>query len=463
MNDTETTQATDYRYGCDTDPRATKYLPAGYVLIDSTPGAWVIGYRSPIAAGAVARCKLTPLTPKSVPNQENTMSKPEPKSESVQNQENTMSKPEPKSQASDPTNPATAKPEPADQPTPKSEKAPKPTSKPEVRREEILVVAPHDLYVVGVDGKEGPSDLLYDERVKEPISPEMISSFRILGVLEPVIVVARGKKLAVVAGKKRVLGARIVVEEARNTGKASHCDTLAARLATVSDDEDKAAKHLISMLAAENLCRVEPPVLWKAARAAALKDRGMNPAKIAMSMGVTDQSIRDWLDLNGAVPEVKKAVKEERISATSAVHLGRLPTEKQGAALTKMLAPAKPAATGGSATVARASQPAKGASEPAKRPSAKAAAAAARNVKGQQQSTDAGPGMRMIGKLLKRYDDGLFPNLDKTFVEALRWVRGECRVENGTEDADSLDERVLRRFAGLTAAIRAIQTENENG
>jgi hypothetical protein len=198
---------------------------------------------------------------------------------------------------------------------------------------QYLKVRPSQLTIIGVDTEDGPEHPLYDERINLPLDPDMVANIRHHGVLEVIQAVKDGERLIVWAGRQRTRHARIVEAE---MAKAGEGDFTVNVLATKDSQVGAFQKGLVS-----NRFRTNDDVLTSARQAKKALDLGATIQSIASDMKVSDQTIRNWVQLLSASPEVIAAVEAQDIGATSALVLAALPQAEQGAQLDALKEDAK--------------------------------------------------------------------------------------------------------------------------
>lgn len=160
---------------------------------------------------------------------------------------------------------------------PKTQSKPKPSR---VAREEAggkvhdgFTLPPRSCYIIGVDTKDGPKHPLYEQSAvdlaegRAEWDMRMLRSLHTFGVKQPIIVRfhtvpdddqawpadLRGRTVhVVVAGRRRVLHGRRVVEEKFAAGEIGHQDNwqIKCSLELARSDRD-----LVSIMADENVCR----------------------------------------------------------------------------------------------------------------------------------------------------------------------------------------------------------------
>lgn len=193
---------------------------------------------------------------------------------------------------------------------------------------QYLKVRPSQLTIIGVDTEDGPEHPLYDERINLPLDPDMVANIRHRGVLEVIQAVKDGERLIVWAGRQRTRHARIVEAE---MAKAGEGDFTVNVLVTKDSQVDAFQKGLVS-----NRFRTNDDVLTSARQAKKALDLGATIQSVASDMKVTDQTIRNWVQLLSASPEVIAAVEAQEIGATSALVLAALPQDEQGPQLVEL-------------------------------------------------------------------------------------------------------------------------------
>lgn len=263
----------------------------------------------------------------------------------------------------------------------------------EAKRLNAFAMDPDDLTIVGLDTKDGEEHPLYDERIKLPVEEKLVLNIRVYGVLEPVLVRKNGDVVEVVDGRQRVRAARQANEELRKAG-----EELVQVPVMLKRGEDPT---MIGVMISTNEHRREDELPVKIRKLERFMARGKTEDEAAVAFGVTKVTIKTWLRLLEAGPEINKALREGAINPSSAAKLAKLPREEQGAALREVLETAQ----GGKVTTAQAER-------------------ASRNKRlekesGERQETIVPPGKRLLKKVASA------PDLSEDFKTALRWVLGE--------------------------------------
>lgn len=206
------------------------------------------------------------------------------------------------------------------------------------KRESLFRVDPDTLTIIGIDTDDGPEHQLWDERIKLDIDESMVLNIMELGVREPVVVVVQGKgdnKLAaVVDGRQRVRHAREANKRLLKRGEP-------ALQVPVIAEKGMSEKEQTLLSASLNEIRQDDPVMTKAAKAARMKARGSSFKEIALSFGVTEQTVGLWVNINSLSDTVKKAISDGRITPTAAGQFAGLKPEEQKSALAELLAEAE--------------------------------------------------------------------------------------------------------------------------
>lgn len=179
------------------------------------------------------------------------------------------------------------------------------------KRGNIWFVDPAHLTIIGVDTQDGPEHVLYDERNDVPIPQSFVDQVRAFGGIHTPISVRKitlngVERIEVVAGRRRVRCARII-----------NADTPGALLvpcSLVRGGDDRAQ----DVSASENAQREQDPVEISSKKCVRYIASGRTIHEAALHFNVSDQTIRNWLAFAEAPTAVKQAVKEGRVSATSA-------------------------------------------------------------------------------------------------------------------------------------------------
>ncbi|MGL4257983.1 MAG: ParB/RepB/Spo0J family partition protein [Microbacterium sp.] len=269
-------------------------------------------------------------------------------------------------------------------------------------------VLPEDVTIVGLDTKDGPEHPLYDERIGLPIDESMVLSIMAHGVLQVVKVAVYDGVPYVVDGRQRVRAARIANERLKAGG-----EPLVSLRVEGENGRKISDNRLLTAMVAMNEIRQTDDVLVKAGKAERMSARGMTTAEIATAFGVTPQCVRDWAKLAGLAPQVKRAVRDGRISAHAAANLSELSAEEQVRKLEEILASgAKPTA---------------------------------QNVRNRVQNTES---PKPSGRIIRRLLEVENVDLPEGFLLALRWQRGEIPTT---------------RIKGLSAALKNLEKQPKAG
>lgn len=187
-----------------------------------------------------------------------------------------------------------------------------------------------ELVIVGID-IPAAGHYLADPRVKLPLEPEFVATFRQAGQLEPVKVRKDGEgRMLVVFGRQRVRAIRKINEEDGTTGTADEMlvDVVFETRGTTEQDSEDAA--LI-----ENSARQNDDAITIAQKAAAyLKRHGDEPetmAKLCVALKCSKARLNDYLKLLEGPKEIVKAVQDRTLGPDAALAAIRLPPAKQQA------------------------------------------------------------------------------------------------------------------------------------
>ena len=181
-----------------------------------------------------------------------------------------------------------------------------------VDSQRIPVFDPHEhLVIVGRDTPDGPGSPGYDVRGLEEPDEVLAASLGRLGQLENILVVRNGPKYHVVAGRRRVLAARLW-NEAHDQQK------ILLRGVVVRGWDD--ARQLEATIAENELRKPDAPIN-KARKAQRLIDHGRSTQEICAAFGCSQQLLDSWLELLDLSPEVQAQIDREEIAAAQAREL----------------------------------------------------------------------------------------------------------------------------------------------
>lgn len=291
----------------------------------------------------------------------------------------------------------------------------------EGRRLNAFALDPDHLKIVGIDTEDGPEHPLYDERIGLKVSEALIANVKTFGIIEPVIVAKIDDAVLVVDGRQRVRAARAANEELRSAG----CEPVTVPVMLRRGDDG----HLVGVMISANEQRADDELPIKLKKLERLLSIGRSEKEAACVFGVSLQTIKNWLSLLEAGPELKTAVAAGRITPTAATQLAKLPRADQAQAAQEA---ATAASNGTPLTVERANQ-----------------------FKRQKQTGAAAP----LAPTKKRIREicgtelatlPVPPQHKEGFLLALRWVLGEAPDLEGEPSASSRqgDDSQASLFAG---------------
>jgi len=169
---------------------------------------------------------------------------------------------------------------------------------------------------------------LYDKRVELPVSEELVQSMMVHGWFsnKPAAVRKNGDLLEVNDGRQRTKAA----VEANRRRKAEGLPEIRAHVVVVKGDDISQFERLV----VSNGLDQKDDVVELANKAKRLIDLGRSEKEAAISFGVTEKTISNWMKLHDCAPEVIAAVRAGRVGAhDAALKISTLPRDKQVEAL----------------------------------------------------------------------------------------------------------------------------------
>lgn len=264
-------------------------------------------------------------------------------------------------------------------------------------------IAPEDLVIIGLDTKDGPEHLLYDDRVKLPLNPAMVQNIKALGVKKVVNVmklqVDGADRACVVDGRQRVRCAREANKQLVDEGEEPM---------KVKVIPERGEEKLIAAIGVSTNCfNAEDSIASKARKAQRLIDRGLTADETANALGVTTTTIASWLKLLDLAAPVVKAVETGQISAHAASKLADMSKQDQAEQLKELLSEGKPV----SATKV-----------------VKASAKSGRNGAGEKPVA---PGKKLAKKVITAGEEGDL-SMSQDFIEGIQWALGDLETKKVT-------------------------------
>jgi len=189
------------------------------------------------------------------------------------------------------------------------------------KRANMFLMNPNDVFIVGLDTEDGMDHPLWDQRIKLPVSEQLMASIGLIGVSDPILVRKDGDDPIVVDGRQRVRAARRVNERRAQAGQEPILIPVIAQRMS----------ELLAMATGEsrNAIRQDDPVTVKAAKCQRYIALGGTPEEASIHFGVTRQTVYNWTKLDSVDMDVKKAVDNNEMSMTEAVKVASKPRKEQ--------------------------------------------------------------------------------------------------------------------------------------
>lgn len=180
---------------------------------------------------------------------------------------------------------------------------------------------PEDLVII-----TDKSDPLYDPRALTTPDESFIRNIAYHGVKEPVLITKREDGLpVVVAGRRRTLAAREANKRSiEQGGKAMQVPCKYER-----GTEDT----LFEIMIFENEHRRDDTPIEKAEKANRMLSMGRSNKEVAEAFGVTQATIKNWLELLTLPKETRKQILDGTVKPTNAIKAKRLPEKQKRVAI----------------------------------------------------------------------------------------------------------------------------------
>ncbi|NBO55129.1 MAG: hypothetical protein EBU84_11175, partial [Actinobacteria bacterium] len=186
---------------------------------------------------------------------------------------------------------------------------------------EIEYVDPYELTIIGLDTDDTKEHHLFQERVYLPVDENLVKNIKVYGIQMPVLVRKDGDKMIVVDGRQRTRAARQACDEAKEAGE----HPIRVPVRTVVANDSRATGIMIST----NELRQDDTILDKALQASRLLSQYGDVEEVAIAFGRTAATIKNWLLLVEADPQVHTCIRAGKLSVTTAIEISRLKREEQ--------------------------------------------------------------------------------------------------------------------------------------
>jgi ParB-like chromosome segregation protein Spo0J len=189
-------------------------------------------------------------------------------------------------------------------------------------RRDLLLLDPDDVYIVGYDGKDPGHKLLDPDRVGI-VEEKLVQSIMRYGVKVPITVTKEGDKVIVVAGRRRVLHARIANKRLREMKSES-----LIRVEAVINQGAVEKTFII-----ENTHRLDDNPVTRARKIERMRELGHTEDEIVDMFNISKGTLINATTLLKCVPQVLRAIEKGEIAASLGYELGNKSADEQLKAL----------------------------------------------------------------------------------------------------------------------------------
>ena len=269
-------------------------------------------------------------------------------------------------------------------------------------REQVFKLdAESEVIIIGLDTKDGPEHVLYDERIHLPLDTDLVENILLVGkVLEPVSVRKNGDKGEVVFGRQRVRAVREANKRLlKNGAKPEQLIKVPCQL-----DKSNDLQLLLRMMS-ENVQRRGDTPMARARNIQRCLDAGASEKDLAIVFKLSVQHLKAQTALLNLDKSVQKMVDDGKLPATAAANLAGLSRDEQKSEAEKLVAQ-------GTTTVAAAKHAAK--------------KAGVRKRGGDESAVVQAPSKRALRRVIEA--NAALPSkeqLDPEFIRGVRFALGD--------------------------------------
>lgn len=194
---------------------------------------------------------------------------------------------------------------------------------------EIEYVDPYALTIIGLDTEDNQEHHLFQERVFLPVDENLVKNIKVYGIQQPVIVRKDGDQMIVIDGRQRTRAARRACDESKEAGE--HPIKVPVRVVMGTD------ARVTGIMISTNELRQDDSILDKALQASRLLSQLGDIEQVALAFGRTTATIKNWLSLVEADPQIHTCIRAGKLSVTTAIEISRLKREDQRVQLENFL------------------------------------------------------------------------------------------------------------------------------
>lgn len=192
-------------------------------------------------------------------------------------------------------------------------------------RQNIFLVFPETLILIGRDTKDGAAHPRYDVRVHNEFEENVVQGMMDFGVQEAIKVVKNGEALEVVDGRQRTINAR----EANRRLKEKGLPEIRVKVLIVRGEDHRLAALTVLL----NEHRIDDSAFGRGQKAQKLLDMGHPIEAVAMFFKVSEQTINNYTSLLGLLPEIQAMIVEGKVAASKGYKLAQKSRDEQRAFL----------------------------------------------------------------------------------------------------------------------------------
>lgn len=185
-------------------------------------------------------------------------------------------------------------------------------------------IAPELPVIIGLDTKDRSTDdhALFDPRITLPLDENILANIQEFGVkIPPLLEEVKDEEtgevqLLVVDGRQRIRYAREINKRLKKIGEPPR--SIPVLIQKNTDEND-----LVALQSGLNDGRVGDDLLGLAERAAMFKRRSTKIEDIAVAMCKTPNTIRNYLKIHALPSDVKRGIKDGRITVSAGLELAK--------------------------------------------------------------------------------------------------------------------------------------------